>query len=302
MKLFFSSQQSIQGKTGNIAISPLSVASALGFLSQAANGTTFEEMKNGLHLKGEKATLAAHFNEYFHKLQQGSGNKTLAIFNQIFVQNGFEINENFRNVAVEKFLSGVQLVNFKDSVETAKTINGFVAEKTDNKIQDLIPSDALNEDTRAILVNAVAFTGKWSKVFERTRESKFHINESEIVPVDLMFNDDDFPYGVFNDLNATAVQMWYANSNYSLVIVLPHSINGLPELETKLKNYDLRKIVDGLQYQSINLAVPKFQISFNINLNSALKNVCMLKVFDFYNKIQMIICFSFLSSSIVGND
>ncbi|XP_055311217.1 serine protease inhibitor 42Dd-like isoform X3 [Sitodiplosis mosellana] len=274
-------QKSIQGSSGNVIISPLSVVSALGLVSQATGGNTFEQIKNGLHLTENQTIVADHFHKYFSKLQQGIGKTTLAILNQIYVQECYEINADFQDVAEKKFLSGVELVDFEDSIDTAEYINQFVKRKTNNKIKDLIEPHLLNSNTRAILVNAVSFKGMWLDEFEKpkTHKGDFYNTESETVLVDYMYKESQFNYAVFDSLDAAAVQMRYRNSNFSFIILLPRTIDGLSALEDKIKHFNLTKIVDKMQFKWIELKVPKFKIEFDINLNDILKNLGMTEMF-----------------------
>ena len=74
-------------------------------------------------------------------------------------------------------------------------------------------------------------------------------------------------------MDASPLELKYANSNISLVFVLPDSRTGLPALEAKLKDYDLGKIVKQLERERYDIKIPKFQIEYEIKLNNVLKNV-----------------------------
>lgn len=232
-------------------------------------------MRRGLHLTGDKATAANQFAEYYGLLQKSVGQSTLSIANQIYVQLGYQINKNFEEVAVKKFLSGIGSLDFAKATESAQTINHFVEEKTKEKIKDLIKPDMLSSDTRVVLVNAIYFKGNWEYQFDKefTTEGDFYTSETDTVPVDFMHIKKKFNYAVLDDLDATALEMKYANSNFSFVIVLPNSRTGLSALETKLKNYDLAKITDEMHLQEVDVTIPKFKVEYEINLNEVLKKV-----------------------------
>ena len=76
------------------------------------------------------------------------------------------------------------------------TINRWVEDKTRQKIQDLIPSGALHEYTRLVLVNAVYFKGKWVLQFSKTftEEQPFHLETGGTVQVPLMHQQKSFRY------------------------------------------------------------------------------------------------------------
>lgn len=256
----------------------------LALLSQGANGNTFEELNRGLHLDGNKIASANQFQEYYGLLDKSIGGSNLSIASKIYVQNGHSVKKEFRDVAVEKFSAGVESLDFAKSVESAQAINQFVEEKTNNHIKDLIQPDMISSDTRMVLANAIYFKGNWEYQFDKRRTAKadFYTSETDKVPVDMMRIKKRFNYAVLDDLNASALEMKYANSNFTFVIVLPDSRTGLPELETKLKNYDLSQITDQMRSQEVDVTIPKFKVEFKINLNDVLKKACITCVHSNY--------------------
>lgn len=265
-------------------ISPLSVSSVLALLSQGANGNTFAELNRGLHLDGNKIASANQFQEYYGLLDKSIGGSNLSIASKIYVQNGHSVKKEFRDVAVEKFSAGVESLDFAKSVESAQAINQFVEEKTNNHIKDLIQPDMISSDTRMVLANAIYFKGNWKYQFDRRRTAKgdFYTSETEKVPVDMMRIKKRFNYAVLDDLDATALEMEYAKSNFTFVIVLPNSRTGLTDLETQLKNYDLSQITDQMRSQEVDVTIPKFKVEFKINLNDVLKKACITCVHSNY--------------------
>lgn len=258
-------------------ISPFSVSNALVLLSQAASGSTFGELAKGMHLSDDKTVTANQFYDQYGLLQRGAGNTTLTIANQIYVQEGYSINKNFQEVAVQKFLSGIESVNFANKDETAKKINSFVEEKTNRRITDLIQSDSLSSDSRVILVNAIHFKGEWVEKFyeDSTKKGDFYISETETVPVDLMYNEEWLNYAELPELDATALELKYANSNFSMVFVLPNGRTGLTTLESKLNSHGLRSIVEQLKDTKVEIWIPRFTIQYETKLNDVLKNVSL---------------------------
>lgn len=256
-------------------VSPLSVSNALTLLSQGAEGITFEQLSKGLHLGKDKSIAADQFLAHRETLENNLGESKLSIANRIYIQNGQQLSKSFESVAVSKFESGIESLNFGDAEKSAETINHFVEEQTNGKIKDLIKPDQLDGNTRSVLVNAIYFKGNWEVPFstDLTEKSDFYNSENETSQVDFMYMDSDFNVAYVKDLNATALELKYANSNISLVMVLPNSRTGLSALETKLKDYDLSKIAQAFYFGRCEITIPKFKIEYEINLNDVLKNV-----------------------------
>lgn len=245
------------------------------FLSQAATGNVFDEIKRGLHLNGDKETITNQFHDNYELLESGKGISTLLNVNQIYVQKGFSINRKFKEIAIESFRSGVETVNFANRDDTSQIINYFVEEKTNGKIKDLIHPDNLNPNTRLVLINAVYFKGDWFHKFDETLTTKqnFYISETKTVPVDFMKTRGKFVWRILDNLDATALEMDYANSNLSMIIVLPNSQTGLSTLENKFTYHNsMRRQIS----KNLVVFIPKFKLELEVNLNEKLKNVYFL--------------------------
>lgn len=186
---FFHMKQCAKSKPGNVIISPLSVATLLTLLSQAAEGQTYTELLNGLHLNGMgKASVADQFYAFTEQLKKDMGNAKFSMANQIYIQQGHKLNKNFQTVATTKFGSGVESLNFHDTVKSIEHINHFVAEKTNGKIKELVKSDSLDQDTVAFLVNAIYFKGNWEYPFDKkmTHKGSFHTIDNQTIETDFM--------------------------------------------------------------------------------------------------------------------
>lgn len=204
-------------------ISPFSVSTALTLLSQTAGGNTYEQLRQGLHLGNEKSTVANQFLEHRTKLEKNAGNATLSIANAIYVQEGQQLNKNFQQVAVSQFKSGIESLNFADANKSAETINRFVEEHTNGKIKELFKPSQLGRHIASVLVNAIYFKGAWQIPFrsDSTRKYDFYNSETETTQVDFLHMKSDFKAGKLKGLDATALELKYANSSISFVIILP---------------------------------------------------------------------------------
>lgn len=253
------------------------MANALVLLSQAAGGTSLDELNAKLHFIPDKSLNADLYGAYHSLLTRSAGKSTLTLANQIYLQHGYILKKQFQDVATDQLSSGVEVVDFSKSSEAAATINRFVEEKTHNKIQNLIDPESLSSDSRVVLVNAVYLKGKWERPFpaHNTREKDFYSSETEKASVKFMHKNSYFNYASLPDLDATVLEMKYAESELSFLVILPNKRSGLAALETKLKNTDLKTITDQLNQEYVDVSIPKFKIEYQVNLKTVLKKVCM---------------------------
>lgn len=157
---------------GNIIISPFSAQTVMTLLYVGADGKTARDLQKGLFLGSATKTQAA--NEFQTVLQQFQGNNAVQSANAIYVMKGYRIKPHYKSIVTEQFYAAIESVNFANNIPSAKMINDFVANKTHDKIQNLISADSLNADTRLVLVNAIYFNGTWKYQFKSTTNSEFY--------------------------------------------------------------------------------------------------------------------------------
>lgn len=225
----------------------------------------------------DKTTAANQFQAYSDLVRKSAGQSTLLIVNKIYVNGGTQLNKDFRDVAIEKFSSGIESLNFTNSGESAQIVNRFVEKITNDKIKNLASPAMFGEHTLVVLVNAIYFKGDWLYKFreEDNTMEDFHLNETEDVYVEFMNIRGTFNCTVLKDLDAKALEIKYANSDLTFMIVLPNSLSGLTAVESKLRNYNMSKITGEMHPCGVDLTIPKFKIEFGIDLKEVLTNVCM---------------------------
>jgi serpin B len=273
-------QKVIEGKNQNVIISPLSVQMAVSLAMFGASKQTEAEMKNALRFDAiSRDNLAENFHQLVEEFNQVNG---LQIANKLYVQDRYTVKDAFNEIAKNSFSSEAQNLDFGNNVQAAKTINDWVESKTNNKIKDLIKSDSLDQLTRVVLVNAIYFKGIWEHQFdkEKTFTGAFYLDEEKTVDVEYMTIKKHFRYGIFEDLQAAAVELPYKNSDISMLILLPFKKTGLPELENKLKTTSLDTISNQMYSTEVNVEIPKFKIEFDIELKDPLEKMGMARMFS----------------------
>lgn len=238
-----------------------------------AKGKTAEEMATVMKFKPDTHESVA--NNFQTLMTTINDSKVIKIANKIYVQENYPVKAAFNEIATKKFSSEAQNLDFAKSAQSAGVINAWVEEKTNNKITNLIDPSALTSDTRMVLVNAIYFKGFWQQKFktEQTRPGPFWTSETESVQVDMMHTKARFNYGVFDNLDATAIEMGFNDTDITMLIILPNKKEGLSALESKLHTIDLNEITSQMYSQEVIVSLPKFKIEYEISLNDVLKKV-----------------------------
>ncbi|NXG29549.1 SPB6 protein, partial [Dromaius novaehollandiae] len=100
--------------------------------------------------------------------------------NRLYGEKTFEFLSSFTELSQKFYHAGLEQTDFVHSSEDSrKQINGWVEEKTEGKIKNLLAEGILNSMTRLVLVNAIYFKGNWESQFnkEKTVEKPFKINK-----------------------------------------------------------------------------------------------------------------------------
>jgi len=157
--------------------------------------------------------------------------------------------------------------------------------KTNNKIHDLIPAQAITEDTKLVLVNAVYFNSRWQIPFEisATVDGDFATSNGETKTARLMDQIDDFNY-MSQDTELGGSQLLelpYKFSEVSMIVILPKKETGLQSLENNLTSEALESALNKLQTSTrVHVTLPKFKVESSFSLADRLKSMGIKAAFD----------------------
>lgn len=75
------------------------------------------------------------------------------------------------------------------------------------------------------------------------------------------------------ELQASFVELKYADSKFSFVIALPTATSTLRQLESRIKHVNLADILSQMKLHGLTLSLPKFKVEFDIELKDVLTKV-----------------------------
>lgn len=276
--------QQLRAGNGNLFFSPYSIAQALTMVYAGAQGRTAEQLASVV-LGGTPAdrvhpTANALNLALTSPASTGSeGGLELSIANGLWGQKDNTFTPTFLDLLAENYGAGLQLVDFAQQPEAARTtINNAVAQQTKDKIKDLLPSGSVSTATRLVLTNAIYFNAKWRAPFEAesTQDGPFAAPSGEKT-AKFMRKTGTFAYGEGD--NYQAVELPYIG-NASMVVFLPAE----GQLDTFVATLDGARfgaLVDGLQWNQVQLQLPKFTYtSDSVSLKDTLLALSIRDAFD----------------------
>lgn len=272
-------QNAVDGVTGNLVFSPLSLLNLLTLAYFGATGMTARDIKTSL--KYSDATSDDDILNYFSKLNKGlSTSDIIKSANKIYVNEALSVKPSFNEIATSKFYSEASSINF-GSPDASQKINDWVAEKTNNKIKNLYSLDSFSADTSIVLMNAVYFKAFWSEQFDPldTFKSTFFTGETESILTDFMHAEKYFKYGEFAELNAKAIELPYKSSEFTMMILLPYNRTGLSQVEQKMNQINLFELSSRMESKEVTVKIPKFKIESKTEMNTPLMKMGMSRMF-----------------------
>jgi len=274
--------QQLGKEPGNLFFSPSSIWTALAMTYTGAAGTTATEMSKTLHVESlEQLSTSYSAVRAAWKVPDESQGLQLQLANRLWGQTGYPILPEFLTATREQFDAELSLLNFAKSEEARQTINSWVEEQTEDKIQELLPEGVIDASTMLVLTNAVYFKGSWLRPFnaDSTQEADFRLTAAESIPVPMMHQLGEFGYKALDE--AQILELPYGYGRLSMMILLPTEVEGLAELEAQLTLDNLQRWTEpGLRSQKVNVYLPKFKSTSQFELNAVLSAMGMPSAFD----------------------
>jgi serpin B len=279
----FDLYQALRDETGNLFFSPYSISVALAMTYAGARGETERQMAETLHFTLPQEQLHPAFNALDLELRSEEGDDfKLHIANAIWGQIGYSFLSEFLDVLARSYGAGMRLLDFQKEPEASRqTINDWVSEQTEDKIQDLIPSDGVTRDTTLVLSNAIYFDAEWERQFskERTADRVFNTLDGREVTVPMMSLPEptSLPYAAGQGYQA--VELPYKGGEMSMVILIP-DVGQFETFEAALDAGRVEEMLGELELVQVDLKLPKFSYESSFGLAQKLAAMGMPNAFE----------------------
>jgi serpin B len=271
----------------NVVFSPASISIAMAMVYAGAAGTTASEMAATLHYTLPPARLHPAFNALDlalsnrgkGKLASDGGPMRVSIQNAVWAERDWVLKTDYLDTLAINYGAGVNLLNFSDSPEASREIiNAWVAEKTEDRIHDLLPLGSISSATRLVLTNTVYLNAAWAQPFDTTlsRDGQFTRLDGQVVTTKFMGRQLTVPAGQGEGF--TAVSLPYADERLSMVLLVPDA-GKFAQMESALSAAWLTATLNGLTNQSVILSMPRFRLETKVELAEILKSLGMTAAF-----------------------
>ncbi|XP_004484827.2 antithrombin-III [Dasypus novemcinctus] len=271
----------------NIFLSPLSISTAFAMTKLGACDNTLKQLMEVFKFDtiSEKTSDQIHF--FFAKLncrlyRKANKSSDLVSANRLFGDKSLTFNTTYQDISEVVYGAKLQPLDFKENAELSRvTINNWVANKTEGRIRDVIPPDAINELTVLVLVNTIYYKGLWKSKFspENTRKELFYKADGESCSTSMMYQEGKFRYRRVAE-GTQILELPFKGDDIAMVLILPKPEKSLAKVEKELTPELMQEWLDELTEMLLVVHVPRFRIEDSFSVKEQLQDMGLVDLFS----------------------
>ena len=272
-RLTWTLHRAFAGKAGNSFLSPHSLASCLGMVSQGARGETLAEFRAVLRHRLPPETQHADFGAASRALMSSAekDGQRLVIANALCRVSG-SLSDAYQSAIVRDYSARV----FDGDLGA---VNAWVNERTAGMIPSIL--DELPANTVFVALNAVYFKGKWETPFPsgRTRTETFRLSDGSEKRVPLMCRTDEL--GSAKDDHFWRLRLPYGTGKVVMEVLLPAEGTALADAEREMSADEFADLLaQPLTWGRTEVHLPRFRLSAQYDAKPALQGLGLRQAFD----------------------
>lgn len=258
----------------NPVLSPVSAYLALGMVGMGAQEETEREFQEVLG--ANMLALSRSLMERYPQEQEGM---VLTIANSVWVDEELTPGEQWM-VDVQEIFRGESYRGVLSSGEIMEQINDWCSENTRGLIPQML-EEPMDVHTRLALLDAVYFKGDWQIPFaaENTMRWTFTREDGTELQADTMSMMMEEQRYLCSSLGEGVV-LPYQGGEFAYVAILPREGTEVRELYRQLTPQALAELLGSESRVLCNLRLPKYEVSFDRELNESLRDMGLVSAFD----------------------
>lgn len=258
----------------NPLLSPVSAYLALGMVGMGAQGETKQEFQD--MLGDNMPAVSQKLMERYPQEQEGM---VLNIANSAWVDQ--QLSPDGQWIAdMEEIFRGEGYRGVLSSQETLEQINAWCGENTRGLVPKML-EEPLSAEARLAVFDAIYFKGDWNFPFDAsdTVQRPFIKEDGTQLQVDTMGMYEENQRYLHSDLGE-GVLLPYQGGDFAYVAILPDEGIQVRELYRQLTPEALTELLESENQELCNLRLPKYEVSFDQELNDSLQAMGLIRAFD----------------------
>jgi len=264
-------------KGENLLVSPFSAQQVLALIANGANEQTLDEIYKVLGYDGSQENYNSANRMLLNLLKSDDEECAMEIANAAWIDHTKPVFRAFRSNLKNYYDSDIMGVDI-NADDAGKIINSWCSDKTHGMIDKIIDDGPMS--SRLVLANAVYFKASWSDCFDKKLTSKetFYNSNGKAPKVDMMRWSQPL-YANYASLEKMDVVCIPFVDKYSMMVCLPKSKSGLGLCVESLNDGEWRRINEKLTKSLIDIRLPKFKSSADMDLVEIMKVMGIKKLF-----------------------
>ncbi|XP_035992512.1 plasma protease C1 inhibitor-like [Fundulus heteroclitus] len=200
-----------------------------------------------------------------------------------FFFSEMNLSESFSRRSVE-YYDAEPTKLLESSEENTRMINLWVANKTNNKITNLISE--VSPNAQLIMINAVSFSGQWKFKFnDKPKKGLFTKFSGDMVRVPVIQSPKYQATMMYVPELKAQVARFALTGDNSLYILLPHAnkLSDLQQVEERMTDGNVRRMIEQLNAaspQTLEVNLPQIKLDVEPNMNVLFKKLGLSSLFE----------------------
>ncbi len=266
------------GQSGeNVACSPLNLYIALAMLAETTDGESREQILDLLHAP-DIETLRTQAKQVWEGHYNDDGLTTSILANSLWLKNGYPYNKETAQLLAEQYYASVFHADL-GSEEANQALRDWLNEQTGGLLKEQAATLKLDSRTDMVLASTVYYQVQWQNEFSEKKNTQATFrapsgNREET------FMHQELSYGPYYWGERFSAVYLPLEDNGRMWLILPDEGVSPEEITDEvavfLSDPDTRESKSII----VNLSVPKFDISSNLELSDTIRALGVTDVFQ----------------------
>lgn len=262
----------------NVVCSPVNIYMALAMLAECTGGSSRQQI---LELLGAESidTLRTQAGHVWNAHYCSDGTSTSLLANSLWLHDSYTYhNSTVQTLADSYYASVYQGALGSDKIN--KALQDWLNDNTDGFFKEQASQMELPEETVLALASTIYYRAKWTDEFSKsdTKEDTFHAPAGDITCVFMNQTLSFSPYYYGEDYSAVTLNLMDSGKMW---LILPDE--GYTPQDILESGYAIGMVLEPSNAKStninVNLSVPKFDVTANLELSQALQELGITDVF-----------------------
>lgn len=265
--------------------SPINAYIALAMTAELTAGETQAEVLDVLGVSGLNS-LRRRISAVWESIYQNNGREISVLANSLWLDDEVTYQQEAMDTLAYHYYASVYQGDL-GSERTNRAITNWLNNQTGGFLKDRTGIFKLDPETTIpmlTMVSTIYFQAQWSDQFksENNTQAPFHTVSGDVVCTFMNVKERQMNYYWAEDYGA--VQLWLENDS-CIWLILPDEDK---TVDNVLKNGAYMDMITGSsafpkenkKWMKVNLSLPKFDVSTGVDLESALKEMGLTKIFE----------------------